>query len=88
MFERDKKAYERIDELIKESVAVVEQTYCHYHKKTNTEYDGEEAKSRCLKLIDAGLDRKDRRWVKRHKGQGWIERRVEYWCWELGRRRR
>lgn len=88
MFGRDKKAFERVDELIHESVIIVEQTYCHYHKRNNTEYFADEAKSRCLKLIDMSLARKDRRWVKKHKGQGWIERRVEYWCWMTNGRRR
>lgn len=73
----------RIDRLVCESVIVIEQTYCVYHRSTCTPYDAKEAKSRCMIIIDLGLNNRDRRWLERHKDKDWLSRRVEYWVWRI-----
>lgn len=73
----------RIDRLVCESVIVIEQTYCVYHRSTRTPHDAEEAKSRCMIIIDLGLDNRDRRWLEKHKDKDWLSRRVEYWVWKI-----
>lgn len=73
----------RIDRLVCESVIVIEQTYCVYHKSTYTPHDAEEAKSRCMIIINLGLNNRDKRWLERHKDKDWLSRRVEYWVWKI-----
>lgn len=73
----------RIDRLVCESVIVIEQTYCVYHRSTGTPHNAEEAKSRCMIIIDLGLSKRDRKWLEKHKDKDWLSRRVEYWVWRI-----
>lgn len=68
----------RIDDLIRESVIVVEQTYCEHCVGHKMKPNGEEAKKRALLLITVGLTYGQKRWLDRHKDSDWVSRRIEY----------
>lgn len=76
-----------LNAIVSECVVVVEQTYCHYHKKQGTEHFGDEAKARCLKLIDELISKKERKYLLKHKDADYLSRRVEYYLYLLKQRK-